>query len=39
MNENNIANKNDIIIHLQSRLTGVGAITEDNTYMNIISVS
>ena len=38
MNENNIANKNDIVSHLQSRLTGIG-IAEDNKYMSIISVS
>ena len=39
MNQNIIAHKNDIIIHLQSRLTGVGNISEDNKYINLISVS
>lgn len=39
MNENIIANKNDIIMHLQSRITGIGKIAEDNKYINEISVS
>ena len=39
MNEKNIANKKDIIIHLQSRLTGGPSIAEDNKYFNILSVS
>ena len=39
MNQNIIANKNDIIIHLQSRLKGIGNIAEDNKYINEISVS
>ena len=38
MVDNTIANKTDILNHLQSRLTGIG-IQEDNKYLSVISVS
>ena len=38
MNDKTITNKNDIINHLQSRLTGIG-INEDNKYISKITVN
>ena len=38
MDVKTIANKKDILSHLQTRLTGIG-IKEDNKYINMISVS